>query len=307
MKIGEADGQGKTYSQSERDSFKNDPASLVAYVKSGEEAINTIWSFYYTGSEMQKQAKAMSGQRMKDWIKDERLLEGFTPKFGFGCRRVIPGDPYMSAIQEKNVDVHFTPAVSCTEDGVVGEDGIERKCDTIVCATGFDTSYRPRFPICGKGGIDLRDKWADHPEGYLGLACPEMPNFITLIGPTWPVLNGSTMGSLDGVAHYAVQIIKKMQTENLKSWVPKQGVTDAFNEHAQAFMDYTVLKDDCRSWYKDNETGRINGNTLLQPFLSIRSVNMCGIRNLTNIHSSGLARQFPSLYHHDRHASLRRL
>ena len=42
----------------------------------------------------------------------------------------------MEAIQKGNVDVHFTPVESCTEEGVVGADGVERKVDTIVCATG---------------------------------------------------------------------------------------------------------------------------------------------------------------------------
>lgn len=62
----------------------------------------------------------------------------------------------MLAIQKPNVDVHFTAVASCTEDGVVGEDGTERKVDTIICATGFDVSYRPRFPIVGKNGVDLK-------------------------------------------------------------------------------------------------------------------------------------------------------
>ena len=85
----------------------------------------------------------------------------------------------MAAIQAENVDVHFTAVQECTEDGVVGEDGVERKCDTIVCATGFDVSYKPRFPIVGRGGVDLKDKWKVCPEGYLGVAIPDMPNFIT--------------------------------------------------------------------------------------------------------------------------------
>jgi cation diffusion facilitator CzcD-associated flavoprotein CzcO len=88
----------------------------------------------------------------------------------------------MEAIQQPNVDVHFTPVETITEKGVVG---IEREVDTIVCATGFDVSYKPRFPIIGKNGIDLRDKWKDAPESYLGLACPDMPNFMIFIGPTW--------------------------------------------------------------------------------------------------------------------------
>ena len=98
----------------------------------------------------------MFADRMAEFIKDKRLLEGFTPKFGVGCRRITPGDPYMVAIQEENVDVHFTAVKEATEDGVVGADGVERKVDTIVCATGFDVSYRPRFPLVGRGGLDLK-------------------------------------------------------------------------------------------------------------------------------------------------------
>jgi hypothetical protein len=78
----------------------------------------------------------------------------------------------MLAIQKPNVDVHFTSVVKITEDGLVGADGIERKVDTIVCATGFDVSYRPRFPLVGQGEVDLRDKWKVCPEGYLGLGIP---------------------------------------------------------------------------------------------------------------------------------------
>lgn len=99
-------------------------------------------------------------------------MAGFTPNFGVGCRRINPADPYMSAIQEPNVDVHFTPVTEVTEDGVIGEDGIERKVDTVICATGFDTSFKPRFPLIGQGGIDLREKWRVCPEGYLGLGAP---------------------------------------------------------------------------------------------------------------------------------------
>ena len=63
-------------------------------------------------------------------------MVGFTLKWGIGCRRVTRGDPYMEAIQKENVDVHFTAVEKITEDGVVGADGMERKADTIACATG---------------------------------------------------------------------------------------------------------------------------------------------------------------------------
>lgn len=76
----------------------------------------------------------------------------------------------MKAIQEPNVDVHFTAVARFTDNGVMGQDGIERVADTVICATGFDTSYRPHFPIVGENGIDLREKWSVCPDSYLGLA-----------------------------------------------------------------------------------------------------------------------------------------
>lgn len=86
-----------------------------------------------------------------------------------------------------------------------------------------------------------------------------MPNWIMFVGPTWPVENGSVTGPLFGVAEYTIQIIKKMQRDRIKSWVPRQDITDRFNEHAQEWIKHTVWKSDCRSWYKNNETGRVNG------------------------------------------------
>lgn len=105
---------------------------------------------------------------------DEEIntIIGFLPSFGVGCRRMTPADPFMAAIQQNNVDVHFTAVTEFTADGLIGEDGTERRADTIICATGFDTSYRPKFPLVGQGGVDLREKWKTHPESYLGLAVP---------------------------------------------------------------------------------------------------------------------------------------
>ncbi|KAI9737885.1 MAG: hypothetical protein M1834_009255 [Cirrosporium novae-zelandiae] len=246
------------YTTEQREEFRHNKESLVNHAKSIENQLNAMWSMFFKGGKDQMDSQDTYRKRMAEFIKDERLLKGFAPKFGVGCRRVTPGDPYMKAIQEDNVDVHFTPVVEITEDGVIGEDGTERKVDTIVCATGFDVSYRPRFPIVGKNGIDLKDKWKLTPEGYLGLGIPDFPNFITFIGPTWPIENGSVMGPLGTVAEYVLQLIHKMQGEFIKSFVPRQRVTDIFNTHCQELINLTIWTDDCRAWYKNNETGRVN-------------------------------------------------
>ena len=162
------------------------------------------------------------------------------------------------SIQQPNVDVHFTAVQSVTPTGIVGADGIEREVDTIICATGFDVSYRPRFPIIGRNGVSLSDKWKEYPEGYLGLGVPDFPNFLICIGPNWPIENGSVMGPLYYVGLYTIKLIKKLQTEYIASLTPKQGITDLFNAHCQEWVRHTVWTENCRSWYKNNETGRVN-------------------------------------------------
>jgi cation diffusion facilitator CzcD-associated flavoprotein CzcO len=79
-------GQNKEYSQEERDEFRKDPKKLVAHAKDIENQVNGLWGAFYTDSEAQKAAQQLFRERMKEFIKDERLLKGFTPKFEVGCK-----------------------------------------------------------------------------------------------------------------------------------------------------------------------------------------------------------------------------
>ncbi|KAK8153414.1 hypothetical protein BKA80DRAFT_210585 [Phyllosticta citrichinensis] len=246
------------YADDEKRDFRRQPDALVAHAKQIEHDVNNLWPLMYADSEAQGAAQAALKQRMREHIGDERLLAGFTPTFDVGCRRVTPGDAYMAAITKPNVDVHFAAVERVTPTGVIDSKGVERAADAIVAATGFDVSYRPRFPVVGRDGRELGEYWRRWPESYLGLGVPGLPNFVMFIGPTWPVESGSVAGPLGSVADYTIQVIKKMQRDHIKAWAPKQGVTDAFNAHAQEWYKHTVWKSGCRSWYRDNVTGRVN-------------------------------------------------
>lgn len=93
----------------------------------------------------------------------------------------------------------------------------------------------------------------------MGLAVPEMPNYFVFQGPTFPVSNGSVMGPLQAVGAYIVQMVQKMQKELIHSFTPRQDITDEFNRHAQTWVNGSCWADrSCRSWYKNQETGRVN-------------------------------------------------
>lgn len=84
-------GAGEVYTEEQRNQFRTDTKELVKHAKYLETEINAIWDLFFTNSETQKAAQQTFGARMAEFIKDKRLLEGFSPKFAIGCRRITPG------------------------------------------------------------------------------------------------------------------------------------------------------------------------------------------------------------------------
>jgi cation diffusion facilitator CzcD-associated flavoprotein CzcO len=109
---------------------------MMEHIKSLEDTFNERYNHVFLNTPEQAGRRKMFEDLMRDKIKDQRIINGILPDFPAGCRRIVPGDPFMKAIQKDNVDVRFTHATKVTRDGVIGVDGVERRCDTIVCATG---------------------------------------------------------------------------------------------------------------------------------------------------------------------------
>ena len=82
---------------------------------------------------------------------------------------------------------------SFTETECVSEDGASHSGEVIICATGFDTSYIPRYPVIGPNGRNMQDEWANYIGSYMGIAASEFPNMFMFLGPHSPVSNGPTL------------------------------------------------------------------------------------------------------------------
>lgn len=84
---------------------------------------------------------------------------------------------YLDALTKENVQF-VTDDLECfTEKGIRTKTGEESELDAIICATGFDTSSVPPFPVYGKDGINLQDMRRDNPgKTYLAVTVPNMPN-----------------------------------------------------------------------------------------------------------------------------------
>lgn len=53
-------------------------------------------------------------------------------------------------------------------------------------------------------------------------------------------------------ADYMLKMMNRWQTENIRSFSAKDAAVDDFIEFTQKWMESSIWKEDCRSWYKTN-------------------------------------------------------
>jgi cation diffusion facilitator CzcD-associated flavoprotein CzcO len=184
------------YSEEERRVFAEDPQALLKYRKELEAGFSALWPMFIADSEVQKATFGGMTMMMKDKLRNEGLEELVIPQWAVGCRRITPGVGYLETLGSEKVEVVFGEIQKITEKGCVGGDGKEHPVDVLICATGFDTSYRPRFPIIGPSGQTLSDVWAEEAKSYLGIAAHGYPNYFMIGGPNSPVGNGPVLAAL---------------------------------------------------------------------------------------------------------------
>jgi cation diffusion facilitator CzcD-associated flavoprotein CzcO len=141
-----------------------------------------------------------------------------------------------------------------TPTGIVDVDGVERRIDVLVMATGFQPAdYLSRLEVTGRTGRTLREYWAGEPHAFLGITVPECPNFYMLYGPG--TNGGDILTMLEGQAEYAVRAMKRMRRERVSAIEVKPGFDVRWNRWLQSKMAGT-------SWTMSNNyfkapTGKI--------------------------------------------------
>ena len=93
-------------------------------------------------------------EQMKLKLGDAYLEEKLIPGWSVGCRRLTPGVDYLGSLTKPNVEVVFGEINEVTEQGCLCDDRKEYPVDVLICAAGFDTSFRSRV-LYGRRGRRL--------------------------------------------------------------------------------------------------------------------------------------------------------
>ncbi|KAH7152645.1 hypothetical protein EDB81DRAFT_647222 [Dactylonectria macrodidyma] len=265
--------ENEGFSKAQIERFKSDPVFYRKFIKAIEEVVNGNFPLTLKDTDFAASMQNRVREYMTDALQgDRRLCDAMIPDFPLGCRRLTPGVGYLEALKAPNVTVVTDPITRVVPQGLETPIGELIKVDAIICATGFNVSFCPRFPILGRKD-NLQDKWTrEIPKSYMSCAIPGFPNYFMFLGPNAPIGHGSVFTIAEHIAKYMTKIIKKCQTEGIKAISPSQSAVDELSEHTQIFMPRSAWSGNCISWFKN---GTVDGPvTALHPGSRIHFFHM---------------------------------
>ncbi|KAL8882644.1 MAG: hypothetical protein Q9198_000392 [Flavoplaca austrocitrina] len=247
----------RPYSKAEQKRFSEQPEDLTLLRKWLEHTANQAFPTFLAQTDAQKKTRETLTSYMKEALQDHPQAHELIPQWPVGCRRLSPGHGYLDSITHPKTQIRVGDITKFTTTSIVlQKEKID--VDVVICATGFDTNFKPRFPIIAEGkSLDV--EWEDEPQNYFGLATAGFPNYFTLLGPNSPLGNGPVLVGIEAQADYICKILNRIQCQSILSITVTESAVKDFLAHKDRFMPSTVWGQGCRSWYKNHTT---NGKVL---------------------------------------------
>ncbi|CEI41650.1 hypothetical protein FVEN_g3715 [Fusarium venenatum] len=236
--------------------FAKSDDTYLRFRKRVEADGNMVHASTLKDSEMQQHFVATFKESTKQVLGSRPdILESFSPEFGVGCRRLTPGPGYLEALMQPNVEFITQRIDSINETGVklTGHEDRQVDIDVLVCATGFNTTHQPPFPVVGKHGILIQEKFNPIPETYLTMTVDDFPNYFAMLGPNSGLGSGSLTALIEAQGDYIIKCIRKLQKEDYVTMAPKRARVKDFSEYTEEYFKKTVYMDSCKSWYKTGD------------------------------------------------------
>lgn len=191
--------------------------------------------------------------KIRSIVKDPVTAELLSPNsFPIGTKRPCLATDYYETFNKphvKLVDLRATPITEITEHGVRTLEQAY-SFDALVFATGFDavTGAFLSVDVRGIGGLSLRDKWADGPRSYLGLAVAGFPNLFTVTGPGSPSVFSNMVVSIEQHIDWITAYMDTLRRRGVRATEATVEAENEWVEHA-AEVGATTLYPQADSWY----------------------------------------------------------
>lgn len=190
--------------------------------------------------------------KIRATVRDPAVVRKLLPDYYLGTKRQILDEGYYETFNRDNVtliDLREDPMEAVTPGGVRTR-SVEHPLDMLVLATGFDaiTGALQRLNPRGRGGVSLKEKWADRFSTYLGIAIPGFPNLFMIHGPETPsVLFNMPLGA-EMESEWIRDCIKYLRERRLAAIEPAPGVDEAWGREVAEVASGTLFPL-TSSWY----------------------------------------------------------
>ena len=198
---------------------------------------------------------------MKSELGDHQdLLPEVLPEYPPFGKRMLLDNGWFRALTRDHVHHVNGSVVEVRPHSIVTSDGVERKADAIIWATGFDVvNLLAPMKITGIGGRDIHEDWdGDDARAYLGTVVPGYPNLFCLYGPNTQFGHGGSLITvLERQMHYVMSLLEQMFAAKIATVDVRQDVHDAYNVqvdsiHSRMIWTYPGVENYCQ-----NSKGRI--------------------------------------------------
>lgn len=192
-------------------------------------------------------------KKIRERVRNPHTADKLCPRnHGFGTRRVPQETGYYEVYNQDNVelvDIRETPIKRITPRGV-RTTRANYQIDILVYATGFDavTGAFDRIDIRGRGGLKLKDKWADGPRTYLGLQGVGFPNFFTLVGPHNAAVFCNIPRCIEQNVEWVTDLARYMRENGYRRIEPTEAAEDEWTQHVYEMVNMTLLPT-ADSWF----------------------------------------------------------
>ena len=192
-------------------------------------------------------------ERIRAIVKDPQVAESLCPKdHPLGSKRICVDTGYYEAYNRDNVtlvDLKKTPIEQVTPTGVrTTRQTFE--LDAMVCATGYDalTGAVLNIDVRGRGGLELKRKWAGGPRTYLGLMTEGFPNLFIVTGAGSPSVLVNMIVGIEHHVEWITDCLQHLRRSGLSTIEPTREAEDDWVEHVNQAASKTLFPK-ANSWF----------------------------------------------------------
>jgi cation diffusion facilitator CzcD-associated flavoprotein CzcO len=219
----------------------------------GGFAMVAAFSDILTSKEANDTASDFVRDKIRGLVDDPAVAEKLLPRnHPIVTKRPCVDTGYFQTYNRDNVslvDLSETPIEAITATGIKTSDKAY-EFDSIVFAIGFDamTGALGKIDIQGRGGLALKDKWADGPRTYLGLSMAGFPNMFIVTGPGSPSVLSNMVVAIEQHVDWITGCISYLAERQAGVIEATEAAENAWVAHVNEVAD-TTLYPLANSWY----------------------------------------------------------